>query len=126
MPAIPVVDAREGGFLRHATQSRARAHALRNACLAPFPSALIPLVPALDQAARRWLTRSCSPYVAEIAQVAALLGFPGVWLLNCSYLWKDRPEAARPYCWSILARQRDGVTGRNIGHWRKRGVQRSA
>jgi hypothetical protein len=87
LPAIPVVDVRDGGFLHHATQSRARAHALRNACLAPIPRALTPFVPALDQAARRWLTRSSSPYVAEIAQVAALLGFPGVWLLNCSYLW---------------------------------------
>ena len=52
-----------------------------------MPRALILFVPALDQAARRWLTRSSSPYVAEITQVAAVLGFPGVWLLNCSYLW---------------------------------------
>jgi hypothetical protein len=84
MPAIRVVDVRDGGFLRHAAQSRARAQVLRDACLVPIPRALIPFVPALDQAARRWLTRSSSPYVAEIAQVAAVLGFPGVWLLNCS------------------------------------------
>jgi hypothetical protein len=83
MPAIRVVDVRDGGFLRHAAQSRARAQVLRDACLAPIPRALIPFVPALDQAARRWLTRSGSPYVEEIAQVAAVLGFPGVWLLQC-------------------------------------------
>jgi hypothetical protein len=87
MLTIPVVDVRDGGALHHAAQYRARARALREACLALFPRTLIPFVPALDQAARRWLTRSCSPYVSEIAQVAAVLGFPGVWLLNCSYLW---------------------------------------
>jgi hypothetical protein len=101
MLTMRVVDVRDGGLLHHAAQSRARAHALRDACLAPFPRALIPLVPALDQAARRWLTRSCSPYVAEIAQVAALLGVPGVWLLNCSYLWSctstAREEEGAPW-----------------------------
>ncbi|MGC2221505.1 MAG: hypothetical protein WA624_03595 [Methylocella sp.] len=49
--------------------------------------------------ARCWLTRSCSPYVPEIAQIAAALGFPGVWLFNGSYQW----------CCTSLAREEDGV-----------------
>jgi hypothetical protein len=97
--AIPVIDARNGGTVCHVAQSRARARALRDSCLAALPHALIPFVPALDGAARRWLARSCSPYVPEIAQIAATLGFPGVWLLNCSYQWG---------C-TTLAREEDGV-----------------
>jgi hypothetical protein len=41
----------------------------------------------MDRLARRWLTRSCSPYVADIEAIAASLGFPGIWLLNGSYQW---------------------------------------
>jgi hypothetical protein len=99
MPAIPIVDAGDGGSLRHAALSQARARALRDDCLTVFPRAVTPLLPALDGVARRWLTRSCSPYVPEIAQIAATLGFPGVWLLNNSYQWG---------CTS-LAREEDGV-----------------
>ncbi len=99
MPAIPIVDAGNGGPLRHAALSRARARVLRDACLTVFPRAVTPLLPALDIAARRWLTRSCSPYVPEIAQIAATLGFSGVWLFNNSYLWA---------C-TALAREEDGV-----------------
>ena len=87
LPAISVVDAREGGLLRHAELGRARARALREDCLTVFPRAVTAFLPALDGATRRWLTRSCSPYVPEIAQIAATLGFPGVWLLNGSYQW---------------------------------------
>jgi hypothetical protein len=87
MPAISIVDVGEGGLLRHAELRRAHARALREDCLTVFPRAVTPFVPALDGAARRWLTRSCSPYVSEIAQIAAALGFPGVWLLNGSYQW---------------------------------------
>jgi hypothetical protein len=87
LPAIPVIDLRDGGPLRHAEQSAQHARALRDACLGFFPRAALPLVPALDWASRRWLRRSRSPYVTEIADIAALLGFSGVWLLNASYQW---------------------------------------
>lgn len=87
MPAIPMVDVRDGGALRHAQQCAAAARALRDDCLGFFPSAAAPLLPALDQAARRWLSRSRSPYVGEIEKIAATLGFPGVWFLNGSYNW---------------------------------------
>src|SRR5580693_3813706 len=99
MPTISVVDVGDGGPLRHAVLRRTRARALREDCLTIFPRAVTPFLPTLDGAARHWLTRSCSPYVPEIAQIAAALGFPGVWLLNGSYQWS---------CTS-LAREEDGV-----------------
>ncbi|HXW71260.1 MAG TPA: hypothetical protein VEK34_07470 [Methylocella sp.] len=99
LPPVPVIDAGEGGPLRHATLSRGRALALRDECLSVLPPALKRFLPVLDGSARRWLIRSGSPYVEEIAAIAAALGFPGVWLLNGSYQWG---------CTS-LAREEDGV-----------------
>lgn len=99
LPAISVVDVGDGGALRHAALSSGRARALRDDCLTVFPRAVTPLLPALDGVARRWLTRSGSPYVSEIAEIAATLGFPGVWLLNNSYQWG---------C-TALAREEEGV-----------------
>jgi hypothetical protein len=87
LPAIPVIDLRDGGPPQHARHSAPNARALRDACLGFFPRAALPLVPALDRASRRWLQRSRSPYVPEIAHIAALLDFSGVWLLNASYQW---------------------------------------
>jgi hypothetical protein len=84
---VPVCDIRDGGPLRHAVEASARARALRDDCLAWFPRGARHLVPLLDGITRRWLTRSCSPYVAEIAAIAAALDFPGVWFLNGSYEW---------------------------------------
>jgi hypothetical protein len=109
MPTIPIVDAGDGGPLRHAALSSARSRVLRDACLTVFPRAMTPLLPALDIAARRWLTRSCSPYVPEIAHIAETLGFSGVWLLNGSYQWgctalareeDDVPWLARTLDWT--------------------------
>src|ERR1700683_1455497 len=99
LPSIPVIDVRDGGPPRHAQQSAAQARALRDACLSFFPRPALPLVPLLDRAAERWLKRSRSPYVAEIARIAELLDFSGIWLLNASYQWG---------CTS-LAREQDGV-----------------
>jgi len=87
LPAIPVVDVRNGGPLRHARHSAERARALRDVCLDFFPPAARPLVPTLDWLSRRALKRSRSPYFAEVAEIAAALGFSGVWLLNASYQW---------------------------------------
>ena len=87
LPAIPIVDIRQGGPPDHARRSAAGAYALREACLRFFPRAVLPLVPALDLLSRRSLKRSRSPYFAEIAQIAAALELSGVWLLNASYQW---------------------------------------
>jgi len=99
LPAIPVIDIRDGGTLSHARQRAAQARALRDACLGIFPGAAMPIVPALDWVARRWHEHSRSPYVREIAQIAAALEFSGIWLLNASYQWG---------C-TALAREQDGV-----------------
>ena len=44
-------------------------------------------MPALDWLSRRSLLRSRSPYVPEIAQIAAAIPVSGVWMLNASYQW---------------------------------------
>lgn len=98
-PPIPIVDIRDGGPPQHARQSAMQARALRDACLDFFPGALLPALPLLDAAARTSLKRARSPYVHEIARIAEILDFPGVWLLNASYQWA---------CTS-LAREEDGV-----------------
>ena len=96
---IPVVDVRDGGAVRHALEGAARARALRDECVAWLPAPARLAVPLLDGLARRWLTRSQSPYVGEIRQIVASLGFPGVWFLNGSYQWS---------C-TTLAREEDGA-----------------
>lgn len=99
LTVIPFNDVRVRGLLQHAIEHGNRARSLRDECLAFFPRAAAPLLPALDAAARHWLTRSRSPYVDEIARIAAALGFPGVWFLNDSYQWG---------C-TAIARDEDGV-----------------
>src|SRR5580658_8885953 len=91
---IPVVDIRDGGPPQHARQSAGEARALRDACLDFFPRAALPLIPSLDRASRRWLTRSRSPYVSEVDAIAAELDFSGIWLLNASYQWACTALAA--------------------------------
>src|SRR5262245_8471256 len=71
LASIPVVDIRDGGPLRLAREACVPARALCDDCLAWFPRATHPAVPLLDAIARRWLRRSCSPYVAEVAAIAA-------------------------------------------------------
>lgn len=98
---IPVVDVRTGGPVRHAREACERARALRDACLAWFPRVSHPATPLLDAVTRRWLARSRSPYVNEVAAIAAELSFPGIWLLNGSYVWGctalGREEAGVPW-----------------------------
>ena len=84
---IPLIDARSGGALSHATASMIRARALRDDCLAFFPRGAGPFLPLLDALTRRWLTRSQSPYIGETAAIASLLGCSGIWFLNGSYQW---------------------------------------
>jgi hypothetical protein len=87
LPAIPLIDVRDGGPLRHAQMRPAQARALRDSCLRFFPRAALPLIPAFDYFSHCSLRRSRSPYLAEIAAIADALDFSGVWLLNASYQW---------------------------------------
>src|SRR5262249_56316897 len=87
LPSIPLVDVRHGGPPSHALENPAKVRALRDACLGSLPRAAHPLVPSFDRISQRWLARSRSPYVHEIAAIAAALDFSGVWLLNASMQW---------------------------------------
>ena len=84
---IPIVDVRDDGPVRHATEGRVRARALRDECVDWLPRAAAGLLPAIDSITRRWLLRSRSPYAAEVHAIAAELGFPGIWFLNGCYQW---------------------------------------
>lgn len=96
---VPVVDVRDGGVIRHATEGRARARALRDECVGWLPRLAAGLLPAADLATRRWLMRSRSPYAAEVHAIAGELGFSGIWFLNGCYQWG---------C-TALAREQGGV-----------------
>jgi hypothetical protein len=99
LPTIPIAEIPQGGLLRHAVEGRARAQSLREECLASLPGATRMILPALDAMTRRWLARSASPYVGEIAAIAEALDTPGIWFLNGCYQWG---------C-TALARDEDGV-----------------
>lgn len=124
LPTIAIVDVRDGGPLRHARERASGARALRDDCLAWFPALAAPLVPLLDGIARRWLERSCSPYVAEIAAITAALEFPGIWLLNASYEWgctalareeNGHPWLARTLDWPFPGLGRHAEVARMLG-----------
>src|SRR3954451_1225936 len=85
--AIPVLDLRAGGPVAHAEQRRDAMLALREACFSVVPTPLRSVALPLDRISRAWLRRSPSPYVAEIARIAAIAVRPGVWFVNASYEW---------------------------------------
>lgn len=84
---IPVVDVRAGGPARHAREAPGRARALRDDCVAWLPPPVRRSLPVLDALTRRWLERSASPYVVDVAAIAAELQLSGIWFLNGSYQW---------------------------------------
>src|SRR5260370_8180790 len=101
LATIPVAEIAPGGQVRHAIDDRARAQSLRDDCLAWLPGAVRLMLPAMDAMTRHWLTRSASPYVAEIAAIAAALDYSGIWFLNGCYQWGCtalvREEAGMPW-----------------------------
>src|ERR1700746_358064 len=108
LAVIPVSDVAPSAQVSHAIEGRARAMALRDECLAWLPGAARNMLPAIDAMTRLWLKRSASPYVAEIAAIAAALDYPGIWFLNGCYQWGctslvreegGAPWLARPLDW---------------------------
>jgi hypothetical protein len=101
LPAIPIVDIRSGGPVRRAAEGAERARALRDECVAWLSRPAIAMLPGIDAITRRWLGRSCSPYVGEIATIASALGYPGIWFLNGCYQWGctalAREQAGAPW-----------------------------
>jgi hypothetical protein len=123
--AVPVIDVRDGGPARHATEGRARARALRDECVGWLPWLAARSLPALDSMTRRWLLRSHSPYGAEIEAIATELGFPGIWFLNGCYQWGctalAREQAGAPWLARTLDWPFPGL-GRHVEVARMRGV----
>jgi hypothetical protein len=99
LATILVSDIAPGGQVRHVVDGRARAQSLRDECVAWLPPAARLMLPAIDGITRHWLERSASPYVAEIAAIAAALEYSGIWFLNGCYQWG---------C-TALAREEDGT-----------------
>lgn len=99
LAAIPVVDIRSGGPVRWATERADRARGLRDECVAWLPRAAAAMLPVIDAVTRRWLERSCSPYVGEIEVIAKTRSYSGIWFLNGCYQWG---------C-TALAREQGGV-----------------
>jgi hypothetical protein len=123
--AIPMVDVREGGPVRHAREARERTLALRADLVGRMPvAALAPLMPLLDRITRRWLLRAQAPYVGEIEAIAATLGISGLWFLNGSYQWGctalAREESGAPWLARTLDWPFHGI-GRNVEVARMRG-----
>jgi hypothetical protein len=87
LPAIAVIDIRNGGPVLHALEGRERARALRDECVDWLPRPVAALLPAIDAATRRWLRRSRSPYIAEVEDIVRALSFSGIWFLNGCYQW---------------------------------------
>jgi hypothetical protein len=87
LASIPVAEIAAGGQVQHAIDDRARAQALRDACLAWLPRMARLALPGLDAMTRQWLKRSASPYVGEITAIAAALDYSGIWFLNGCYQW---------------------------------------
>jgi hypothetical protein len=87
LAAIPVVDVRHGGAVRHALEGRDRAQALRDDCLSWLPGIARAMLPAMDAVTRHWLKRSRSPYLADVTRTVDALGISGIWFLNGAYQW---------------------------------------
>jgi hypothetical protein len=115
LPSIPLIDVRDGGPPRHARERAMVARALRDCCVGFFPRSALPLIPALDRISRRALERSRSPYVGEVAQIAAAFDFSGVWLLNASYQWGCTARAGEERGVPWLVRTLDWPF-RGLGH----------
>jgi hypothetical protein len=87
LATIPLTDIREDGPIGRAMEARARMRALRDDCLSWLLPPVRMLLPAMDALTRRWLRRSCSPYLAEIEAIAAAVGLHGLWFFNGTYQW---------------------------------------
>jgi len=123
LPAIPVLDAPgpAGAALYAADPDRAArllARARRR-----YSRVGLALT---DARSRAWLTRSASPYAAEVDAIAARLGTPGAHLLNLSYEWActtavaPSPDGSGPRLMRTLDWMLDGlgeelVIGRHEG-----------
>ncbi|MDA0997799.1 MAG: hypothetical protein O2944_06290 [Proteobacteria bacterium] len=81
---IPYIDATEDGPAALVRADFVRFQAIIDAGTAHYGRLAMN---AGDHLSRRWLARQETPRAAEIAEIAAVAGRPGAWLLNLSYEW---------------------------------------
>jgi hypothetical protein len=121
---IPVVDVRSGGPLAHAAMRLDAIEDLRLACLGSLPRLAQTLIPLADAVSRRWLERTASPYIAEVAAIADLAKAPGVFLVNASYEWactaascrrSEVPLLVRTLDWPFAGLGRHVAVARQVG-----------
>lgn len=86
LAAVSLFDARDGGPPAHAQARLDQALAVRDACLGWVPAGGM-LARIGDPLVRRWMRRSASPYVQDIAAIQARLGRSGAWTLHGAYLF---------------------------------------
>jgi hypothetical protein len=124
LPEISSSDVRRGGPVELARLRRADMDVLREHCLAYFPRPLRVLTPVTDALARGWLNRSASPYTAEVAEIAAIAGKPGVFVVNTAYEWGctvaacpagDAPLLLRTLDWPFAGLGRNVAVARQAG-----------
>jgi hypothetical protein len=84
LPAIPIIDAREGGPLATARLAARQMQALLDDASRLIPP---PVFAITDRVSRRWLSRAQNPYLDEIDSIAAIAGRGGAHTLNTSFEW---------------------------------------
>jgi hypothetical protein len=84
LPAIPVIDARDGGPPAAALSAERGMRELLDQARRLIPS---PLLALSDRVSRYWLARSGNPFLDEIDAIAALAGRSGAYTLNTSFEW---------------------------------------
>ena len=87
LATIPVTSICAGGLLDYTIAAGVRARALRDTCVAWMPAPSRMMLPVIDALTRKWLLRSHSPYLAEVAAIAGAIDVPGIWFLNGCYQW---------------------------------------
>jgi hypothetical protein len=121
---VPVVDVRSGGPLAHAAMRLDAIEDLRLACLSSLRRLAHPMIPLADAVSRRWLERTASPYIAEVAAIADLAKAPGVFLVNSSYEWactaascrrSELPLLVRTLDWPFAGLGRHVTVARQVG-----------
>lgn len=81
LPTIPVVNGTTRDLL---SQGMAAARALLAEAERRYTARGVRLA---DRISRDWLERTANPYLPELERLAALLGEPGLFMLNLSYEW---------------------------------------
>ena len=76
LATIPVTSICAGGLLDYTIAAGVRARALRDACVAWMPAPSRMMLPVIDALTRKWLLRSHSPYLAEVAAIAGAIDVP--------------------------------------------------